>query len=53
MNTCLDRIVYSLLIDALAAPPEADEFIAELCRDGAVARETFPVPCPDAVVDGT
>lgn len=51
--TCLNRCVYSLLLDSIGPPPEADEFMAELCRDASVAGDCRPRLVPEAVVDGT
>ena len=50
--TCLNRFV-CLLLDSIGPPPEADEFMAELCRDPGLASECRPRLVPEAVVDGT
>lgn len=50
-TTCLKACC--LLLDAIGPPPEADEFMAELCREGAAAERGYPLPTLEAVVDGT
>jgi hypothetical protein len=45
-------LAWSLLLESIAPPPEADEFMAELCY-AAVHGEPLPRYVPEAVVDGT
>jgi hypothetical protein len=50
---CLHHLSCCLLLESIGAPPEADEFMAGLCRpEGGVFYSGYPVPTPSAVVDG-
>jgi hypothetical protein len=51
-NNCLHHFVCCLLFDSIGPPPEADEFMAGLCRPEGEVYSGYPVPTPSAVVDG-
>jgi hypothetical protein len=50
---CPNGLAWSLLLESIAPPPEADEFMAELCRDETRAGDHLPRFVPEAIVDGT